>query len=121
MRISIPIVIALILASSCDDSPTSPSVDNPVSGTITAIVVDPYDGNPSFLVEELPEESDQGQKIFFHVSAETEIAIRLRSDLLVPGSITDLVIGASVRAWKGPVETLSYPGGTWAPRMEVIR
>ena len=94
-------------------------VDNPVEGIITAIVLD--EGRPIFLVEEQPDESDEGQKIFFDLSEETEIFIHLASDLLVPGTIADLTVGTRVRAWKGSIVTLSYPGGTTAPRIEVIR
>lgn len=117
----IGLIAAIVIATACSDGPTTPATDNPVTGIITATIVDPHDGTLVFLVEENPEEPDEGQKIFFNISAETEIVVRLRSDLLVPGSIADLAIGRTVRAWKGPIVTLSYPGGTWAPRIEVIR
>jgi hypothetical protein len=94
---------------------------NPVDGIITAIVIDDFDGSPVFLVEEQPNEPDEGQKMFFKLSQDTEIFISLRSGLLVAGTVADLAVGTRVRAWKGPIVTLSYPGGTTAPRIEVIR
>lgn len=119
------ILVGLLLfgvaALACDNGPTAPGTDNPVTGIVTAIAAGPTHGTPVFLVEERPDEPDDGQKVFFHVSDQTEILIRLEADLLVPGSTADLSIGTTVRAWKGPIETSSYPSGTWAPRIEVIR
>jgi hypothetical protein len=127
-------IAATALAIGCNDGPTTPEdcrgvligdVNsercNPVDGIITAIVIDDFDGSPVFLVEERPNEPDKGQKILFNLSEQTEIFIELPSGLLVPGTIADLAVGARVRAWKGPIVTLSYPGGTTAPRIEVIR
>ena len=120
-RMAISVIAATAFAVGCDDGPTTPGTDDPLDGMITAIVVDDFDGSSVFLVEEQPDESDEGQKIFFHLSEHTEISISLRSGLSVPGTVADLTVGARVRAWKGPIVTLSYPGGTTAPRIEVIR
>ena len=118
-RFGLGTVAAIALLVSCDDGPTGPQLDDPVDGIITAIVID--EGNPVFLVEEKPSESNEGQKLFFHIAAETEILIRLRSGLSVPGVIEDLTLGTRVRAWKGEIVTLSYPGATTAPRIEIVR
>lgn len=135
-RMAVGVIAATASAISCNDGPTTPeNADcrgvligdvnsercNPVDGIITAIVIDDFDGSPVFLVEEQPNEPDQGQKYFFNLSQDTEIFISLRSGLLEAGTVADLAVGTRVRAWKGPIVFLSYPAGTTTPRIEVIR
>lgn len=135
-KVIVCVIAVTPLAGGCNDGPTSPGNTDcrgvligdvnsercdPVNGIITAIVIDDFDASPVFLVEEKPNEPDEGQKMFFSLSQQTEIVIELRSGLLVPGTIEDLAVGTRVRAWKGPIVTLSYPGGTTAPRIEVVR
>lgn len=121
LRMAVGVIAATGFALGCDDGPTTPGTDDPVDGMITAIVIDDFDGDPIFLVEEQPDKADEGQKMLFHLSEETEIVVILPSGPEVLGGVADLVVGTRVRAWKGPIITDSYPGGTTAPRIEVIR
>jgi hypothetical protein len=133
-KVGVSAIAVALLCIGCNEGPTTPfdcrqvlirdansERCDPVAGIITAIVIDEPDAVPVFLVEEQPNEPDRGQKMFFSLSQQTEILIELRSGLLVPGTVADLAVGTRVRAWKGPIVTLSYPGGTTAPRIEVIR
>lgn len=135
-QVTVRVIAVTALASGCNDGPTTPeNIDcrgvligdvnsercDPVDGIITAIVINDFDGSPVFLVEEQPNEPDEGQKMFFHLSEEAEILIYLPSDLIVPGTVSDLTVGTRVRAWKGTIVTLSYPGATTTSRIEVVR
>lgn len=118
----IALAVSILVFAACGDGPTIPRSDQgQVTGFITRLAIEPHDGHPVVLVEEKPGRAEVGQKLFFHLSTETEIFVRLGGDELARGSAADLTVGRLVRAYKGPIITDSYPGATSAPRIDILR
>ena len=73
-----------------------------VRGTITSI------SGSVLLVEEVPSAEESGDKGYFTVTDETEIA-RLEGDIRIPASLEDLEVGQQVQAEYAGAVAQSYP------------
>jgi len=92
----------LVEVSRVETAPPPDGETYGVRGTITSI------SGSVVLVEEDPSEEESGDKGYFTVTDETEIA-RLEGDIRIPASLEDLEVGQQVQAEYAGAVAQSYP------------